>query len=164
MPPGTVPPFIVRLDGGSAPVGYLVLESQTERTPGELQDLALLRVRPIFGSLKGVSSPPPVGGNLRTVNVKVDPDRLKAYKLTLDDLTAALNTGNTIVPSVNVRIGDQTPIVPVDGTVAKWHEVGDIPIKHGVNVYLRDVAQVEDGSDIATGYTTVNGKRTVHLT
>jgi multidrug efflux pump subunit AcrB len=164
MPPGTVPPFIVRLDGGSAPVGYLVLESETERTPGELQDLALLRVRPIFGSLKGVSSPPPVGGNLRTINVNVDPDRLKAHKLTLDDLTAALNTGNTIIPSGNVRIGDETPMVPMDGTVAKWQEVGDIPIRPGMNVYVRDVAQVEDGSDIAAGYATVNGKRTVYLT
>ncbi len=164
MPPGTVPPFVVRLDGGSAPVGYLVLESETERTPGELQDLALLRVRPIFGSLKGVSSPPPVGGNLRTINVNVDPDRLKAYRLTLDDLTAALNTGNTIIPSGNVRIGDQTPMVPVDGTVAKWQEVGDIPIKPGSSVFVRDVAQVEDGSDVATGYATVNGKRTVYLT
>jgi multidrug efflux pump subunit AcrB len=164
MPPGTVPPFIVRLDGGSAPVGYLVLESETERTPGELQDLALLRVRPIFGSLRGVSSPPPVGGNLRTILVNVDPDRLKAYKLTLDDLTAALNTGNTIVPSGNVRIGDQTPMVPVDGLVAKWQEVGDIALKPGLNVYVRDVAQVEDGSDVMTGYATVNGKRTVYLT
>jgi multidrug efflux pump subunit AcrB len=164
MPQGTVPPFIVRLDGGSAPVGYLVLESETERTPGELQDLALLRVRPIFGSLKGVSSPPPVGGNLRTINVNVDPDRLKATKFTLDDLTAALNTGNTIVPSGNVRVGDQTPMVPVDATVTKWQEVGDIPIKPGANIYIRDVADVEDGSDIATGYAIVNGKRTVYLT
>jgi len=166
MPPGTIPPFIVRLDGGSAPVGYLVLESETERSPGELQDLALLRVRPIFGSLKGVTSPPPVGGNLRTINVNVDPDRLKAYKLTLDDLTAALNTGNLIVPSGNVRIGDETPMVPLDGTVASWQEIGDIPLKkgEGPTIFIRDVAQVEDGSDIATGYATVNGKRTVYLT
>ena len=164
MPAGTVPPFIVRLDGGSAPVGYLVLESETERTPGELQDLALLRVRPIFGSLKGVSSPPPVGGNLRTINVNVDPDRLKAYKMTLDDLTTALANGNTIIPSGNVRIGDQNAMVPLDGTVAGWKELGDIPLKPGLNVYLRDVAQVEDGSDVATGYAVVNGKRTVYLT
>jgi multidrug efflux pump subunit AcrB len=164
MPPGTVPPFVVRLDGGSAPVGYLVLESETERTPGELQDLALLRVRPIFGSLKGVSSPPPVGGNLRTINVNVDPDRLKAHKLTLDDLTAALNSGNPIIPSGNVRVGDQTAMVPIDGTVARWQEVGDILIKPGSNIYVRNVAEVEDGSDVATGYAVVNGKRTVYLT
>ena len=111
-----------------------------------------------------MSSPPPIGGNLRTINVNVDPDRLKAYKLTLDDLTAALNTGNLIIPSGNVRVGDQTPIVPLDGTVTNWQEIGDIPIKPGVNVYIRDVAQVEDGSDIAVGYAMVNGKRTVYLT
>ena len=63
MPPGTLPPFIVRFDTGSVPVGYLVLDSDTGRTVGELQDLALHRVRPIFGSLPGVSSPPPIGGN-----------------------------------------------------------------------------------------------------
>lgn len=57
MPPGTVPPFVVRLDTGSVPIGYLVLDSETERSPGELQDLALYRVRPIFGALKGVNSP-----------------------------------------------------------------------------------------------------------
>jgi multidrug efflux pump subunit AcrB len=164
MPPGTVPPFVVRLDTGSAPVGYLVLDSATERSPGELQDLALYRVRPIFGSLQGVSSPPPIGGNLRTINVNVDPDRLNAYKLTLDDINTALANGNAIVPSGNVRIGDQTPMVPVDAMVTRWQDIADIPVKPGAKVYLRDVAVVEDGSDIATGYAIVNGKRTVYLT
>lgn len=163
MPPGTVPPFVVRLDTGSAPVGFLVLESDIERSPGELQDLALYRVRPIFGSLKGVSSPPPIGGNLRTINVNVDPDRLNAYKFTLDDITTALANGNAIVPSGNVRIGDQVPMVPVDAMVSRWQDIQDIPVKPGAKVYLRDVANVEDGSDIATGYALVNGKRTVYL-
>lgn len=163
MPPGTVPPFVVRLDTGSAPVGFLVLESDTERSPGELQDLALYRVRPIFGSLKGVSSPPPIGGNLRTINVNVDPDRLNTYKLTLDDITTALANGNAIVPSGNVRIGDQMPMVPVDAMVVRWQDIADIPVKPGSTIYLRDVGIIEDGSDIATGYALVNGKRTVYL-
>lgn len=162
MPPGTVPPFIVRLDGGSAPVGYLVLETDLDRSPGELQDLALIKVRPIFGSLKGVSSPPPVGGNLRTINVNVKPGALLEHKLTLDDLTTALSNGNTIIPSGNVRIGDQTPMVPLDGTVAHWQELQNIQLRPGI--FLKDVADVEDGSDVATGYATVNGKRTVYLT
>ncbi len=164
MPPGTVPPFVVRLDTGSAPVGYLVLDSDIERSPGELQDMALYRVRPIFGSLQGVSSPPPIGGNLRTINVNADPDRLNAYKLTLDDITTALSNGNAIVPSGNVRIGDQTPMVPVDAMVSRWQDIADIPVKPGSKVYIRDVANVEDGSDIASGYALVNGKRTVYLT
>src|SRR3546814_7543046 len=59
MPPGTVPPFVTRFDAGSVPVGQLVFTSET-RTLGEIQDLALLRVRPMFSTLPGVSAPPPL--------------------------------------------------------------------------------------------------------
>src|SRR5919204_5345779 len=58
MPPGTVSPFVVRFDAGSVPVGQLVFSSET-RSVGEIQDLALFRVRPLFATLPGVSAPPP---------------------------------------------------------------------------------------------------------
>src|ERR671927_182409 len=64
MPPGTVPPFIMRFDAGSVPVGQLVFSSET-RGVGEIQDLALNRVSPMFATLPGVSAPPPFGGNQR---------------------------------------------------------------------------------------------------
>src|ERR1700682_1251203 len=66
MPPGTVSPFVIRFDAGTLPVGYLVLSSPS-RTLSEIQDLALNRVRPVFATLPGVSSPPPFGGNQRTI-------------------------------------------------------------------------------------------------
>src|SRR6266436_2126759 len=100
MPPNTVPPFIMRFDAGSVPVGYLVFESKT-RSIGEIQDEALFRVRPMFASLPGVSAPPPFGGNARTVVVKLDPDRLRANSLSPDEVIAALTSGNTISPSGN---------------------------------------------------------------
>ncbi len=59
MPYGTVPPFVMRPDAGSVPVGYLVFSSET-RSVGEIQDLALNRVRPLFATLPGVSAPPPL--------------------------------------------------------------------------------------------------------
>src|SRR5262245_36608709 len=71
MPPGAVPPFITRFDAGSVPVGQLVFSSAT-KTAGELQDLALNRVRPLFATLPGVSAPPPFGGNQRTIVVRLD--------------------------------------------------------------------------------------------
>src|SRR5256714_7854551 len=80
MPPGTVPPFVMRFDTGSVPVGYLVLSSDT-KTIGQIQDQALNRVRPMFASIPGVSAPPPFGGNQRTVVVRADPDRLRAYNV-----------------------------------------------------------------------------------
>src|SRR3954462_5572264 len=116
MPPGTVAPFVVRFDAGSVPVGYLVLSSDT-KTIDQIQEAAYIRVRPTLVSLPGVSGPPPFGGNQRTVVVHVDPDKLRAYRLSPNDVVAALASGNTISPSGNVRIGDAMPIVPVNAMV-----------------------------------------------
>lgn len=89
MPPGTVPPFVMRFDTGSVPVGYLVLSSET-RTVGEIQDHALNRVRPLFSTLPGVSAPPPFGGSIRSVVLRVDPDALRRHDASPDDVIAAL--------------------------------------------------------------------------
>src|SRR5689334_5095082 len=93
MPPGTVPPFIMRFDTGSVPVGYLVLRSDT-KTVGQIQDQALNKVRPMFAAIPGVSAPPPFGGNQRTIVVRADPKRLQAYGLSGDQVAQALANGN----------------------------------------------------------------------
>src|SRR5438309_2977859 len=98
MPPGTVPPFIMRFDAGSVPVGNLVFTSDS-RGVGEIQDLALNRVRPLFATLPGVSAPPPFGASQRSVVVRVDPERLRSYGLSPDDVVAAVSATNTISPS-----------------------------------------------------------------
>jgi len=164
MPPGTVPPFVVRFDAGSVPVGYLVFSSET-RSLGEIQDLALFRIRPMFGTLPGVSAPPPFGGNQRSVVVRVDPDRLRAYRMSGDEVVTSLTRGNAIIPSGNVRIGDFTPMVPVNSVVRDVQELLDIPVRVGVgpSVFLRDVGYVEDSTDILTGYALINGKRSVYI-
>src|SRR6478736_6628916 len=92
MPPGTVPPFIMRFDTGSVPVGYLVLSSETKSVE-QIQDEALFKVRPMFASIPGVSAPPPFGGNQRTIVVKADPDRMRSYNLSADDVVQAVVAG-----------------------------------------------------------------------
>src|SRR5271169_3319407 len=128
MPPGTVSPFVTRFDAGSVPVGFLVLSSET-KSIGEIQDQALFKVRPMFASLPGVSAPPPFGGNQRTVVVRVDPHRLRAYKMSPDEVIAAINTGNTISPSGTLRIGKMMPIVPINALVRQVRELETIPIR-----------------------------------
>jgi multidrug efflux pump subunit AcrB len=162
MPPGTVGPFCMRFDTGSVPVGYLVLSSET-KTIGEIQDQALFKVRPMFASLPGVSAPPPFGGNQRTIVVQVDPDRMRAYRLSPDDVVNALSLGNTISPSGNARIGDQMPIVPVNAMVKDPQELGSIPLRPGESLYLRDIATIENSTDIPSGYALVNGRRAVYI-
>jgi multidrug efflux pump subunit AcrB len=164
MPPGTVPPFILRFDAGSVPVGYMVFSSPT-RSVAEIQDAALNRVRPLFATLPGVSAPPPFGGNARTIVVSVDPDRLRAYRMSPDEVIQALNTGNIIVPAGNVRTGDLLRITPVNSVVSNIKDLQSLPIRTGAGptVYLRDIGTIQDGSDIITGYAEVNGRRTVYI-
>jgi multidrug efflux pump subunit AcrB len=164
MPPGTVSPFVTRFDAGSVPVGYLVLSSDT-RSIGEIQDQALFKVRPMFAGLPGVSAPPPFGGSQRSVVVRLDPDRLRSYRMSPDEIIAALVTGNTISPSGNVRIGETMFMVPLNSLVKDVKELLTIPIRTagGPSVYLRDVATVQDSSDIAVGYALVDGRRAVYI-
>lgn len=164
MPPGTVSPFIMRFDAGSVPVGYLVFSSTT-RTVGEIQDLALNRVRPLFATLPGVSAPPPFGGNQRTIVISVDPDRLRAYRMSPEEVIQALNSGNTIIPAGNVRTGDLLRLTPINSVVSNIKDLQDLPIRPGAGstVFLRDIGTVEDSSDIVTGYAEVNGRRTVYI-
>src|SRR5947209_5333922 len=166
MPPGTVPPFVTRFDAGSVPVGYLVFSTTNEsRTVGQMQDAALNLVRPLFATLPGVSAPPPFGGGARTILINVKPDRIRACNLSPDDIVQAMTQANTISPSGNMNLGDLYPMVPVNAIVKNIKDLEGVVLRRSGNdaVYLRDVATVEDGSDIITSYALVNGHRTVYI-
>jgi multidrug efflux pump subunit AcrB len=164
MPTGTLPPFVMRFDGGSVPVGDLVFSSKT-KTVAELQDAALFKVRPLFATLSGVSAPPPFGSSQRTIVIRADPGKLRAYNMSPDEVVQALSAGNTINPSGNVRIGDFLPMVPTNSVVSDFKELNNIPIRsQGTRtIFVRDIGSVEDGADIQTGYALVNGHRTVYI-
>src|SRR5207302_8207073 len=130
MPTGTVPPFVMRFDAGSVPVGDLVFSDESGKLGvKDLQDAALFRVRPLFATLPGVSAPPPFGGSPRTVVISADPDRLRAYNMSPDEIDQAIAKGNTISPSGNVRIGNEIPIVLVNSVVTDVGRVGDVRIR-----------------------------------
>ena len=165
MPPGTVPPFVMRFDAGSVPVGYLVLSSET-KSIGEIQDQALFKVRPMFASLPGVSAPPPFGGNQRTVVVRVDPDRLRSYSMSPDEVVTALTARQHDQPlgqrPDRRRDADRAGQLAGPSTSRSWRTSRSGP---GTNptVYLRDVATVQDATDIPAGYALVNGRRAVYI-
>jgi len=164
FPAGSNPPFIIRFDASTLPVGQLVLSSKV-RSNNELLDLANVYVRSSFTSIPGLVSPAPFGGNTRSVVIKVDPVRLRAHNLTPDQVVEALRINNQTSPSGNVRIGDYNYFTPTNTTIRAIKDFENIPLFKGTaaNVYLRDVAVVEDGADITTSYALVNGKRSVYL-
>src|SRR2546426_6279619 len=165
MPTGAVPPFIMRFDAGSVPVAQLVFTSSTRSVP-EMQDIALNRVRPIFSTLPGVSAPPPFGGSQRTIVVRVDPEKLRQYRLSPDEVVFAVNRASTVLPSGNVRTGDLIRIASTNATLSgNIQELLDSPLRigNGPTVYLRDVGTITDTADIVVGYAHVDDKRTVYV-
>src|SRR6266705_4886000 len=165
MPTGAVPPFIMRFDAGSVPVAQLVFSSAT-RSVAEMQDIALNRVRPIFATLPGVSAPPPFGGNQRTIVVRVDPEKLRQYRLSPEEVVTSIGNASTVLPSGNVRTGDLIRISHTNAALgANIAELLDQPVRlgSGPTVYLRDIGTITDTADIVVGYAQVDGKRTVYI-
>jgi multidrug efflux pump subunit AcrB len=144
----------------------LLLFSSANHTQGELQSIALNQVRPLFATLPGVSAPPPFGGNQRTIVVTLDPDKLKQYGISPEQAISAVSTGSVVAPSGNLYDGDLNRIVQTNATLGpNLPELMDTPVhpKSGANIYLRDIANIEDGTDIVTAYAHVDGRRTVYI-
>ncbi len=164
LPPGAVPPQVVRFDASSLPVGQLVFESDT-RSIGEIQNLVITRIRPMFVSIPGITAPAPFGGNARSIVVKVNPDLMQSYGFSEEEVMVAIAKNNLPSAAGNIRIGDKNYMSPVNSMLESTEEFLNVPVKTAgaSTIYIRDIATVEDATDVTTGYAVVNGKRSVYL-
>lgn len=164
LPPGSVPPQVVRFDGSSLPIGQLVFESN-KRSIGEIQNLVLTRIRPMFVTIPGITAPAPFGGNIRSIVIKVNPTLMQSFGLSEEEVMAAIAKNNLPSPAGNFRMGDKNFMSPVNSMVKGPEEFLNLPIRASPTstVYVKDIATVEDAADITTGYAVVNGKRSVYL-
>lgn len=153
MPPGALPPMIMRMDAGSVPIGYLVFTSEGNKTSiGKMGDLAQNIIRPLVQkNVPGTVAISPFGPNMRSIIINVDPQKLLSYNLNPQQVVDAVKTGNVVIPSGNAYIKDSMPVVHNNATVVDIKKLGDIPLKLGENVYLRDVATIQDAVDITYG-------------
>lgn len=164
FPPGSLPPEVVRFDASSLPVGELVFTSKT-RSLNDVFDMAAVLVRPLFGKIPGLSAPPPFGSNARSVIIKVDPQKLREYNLSPEAVVQALARNNAMTPSGNVRIDSTMFIASMNSQEEKVKDFGDIPITtSGMDmITAKDIARIEDATDIVVDYALVNGKRSVYF-
>jgi multidrug efflux pump subunit AcrB len=164
FPPGALPPQVVRFDASSLPVGELVFSSKT-RPLKEIFDLALTRVRPLFATVPGLSAPPPFGSNARSVLINVNPEKLRMYNLSADEVVQAIAQNNSMTPSGNLRVDSIMYVTSINSLEPKVQHFEDIPIKSNgtTSIYVHDVATVADGADITVDYALVNGKRSVYI-
>lgn len=164
FPPGALPPQVVRFDASSLPVGQLVISGKS-RSLKEIYDLAATRVRPAFASIPGLSAPPPFGANSRAITINVDPNKLRSYNLTADEVVSALAKFNVMSPSGNLRLDNSMYLTTINTLIKDVDGFGDIPVvsKNGVPVLIKDIARVADAADITVDYALINGKRSIYI-
>ena len=165
FPPGTQPPNILKYDASAVPILQLGLESNT-LAEQELFDLGQNFIRTQLSTVQGISVPLPYGGKFRAVQVDLNPDQMYAKQLTASDISNALNLQNLIVPAGTAKIGDKDYQIKLNSSPRLLTEMNNLPVKvvNGATVFLRDVAQVRDGSTVQTSIVRTNGTRGALLT
>ncbi|MEP7277798.1 MAG: efflux RND transporter permease subunit [Bacteroidota bacterium] len=164
FPPGALPPQVVRFDASSLPVGQLVFSSKT-KTLEEIYELAARRIRPMFATVEGLSAPPPFGANSRSIVVNVDPQKLRRFNISPDQVVEAIAKNNTITPSGNLRVDSTMYVTTLNSLEETVRKFEDIPVTAGDNaaVFVRDLGTVADATDVTVDYALVNGKRSIYI-
>ncbi len=150
MPPGMLPPTILKFDASSVPVGNLIITSASLNDK-ELLDIADYQMREALAGIEGLASAPVFGGVFRQVQIYVHPPSLEALKLSPMDVARIVNTQSQVIPTGEIRIGDQNYYVISNSMVGTPKEFEKIPLYSDGRkvVYLGDVADVVDGIALA---------------
>lgn len=164
MPPGATPPFLIRYSASNVPIMQAALESDS-LSEQQLFDYGTNFVRSDFATVQGAQIPWPYGGKQRQIMIDIDPARLYAWGLSPRDVNAAIGTQNVILPTGTAKMGTNEYPVALNSSPEAIQQIGDLPIKtvRGTTVYVRDVANVRDGSSPQTNMVHVGGKRSVLL-
>src|ERR1700760_4756915 len=164
MPPGIQPPIVVQFNASSVPVLQLSLNSDSLNEQ-QLYDYGIYRVRQQLAPVPGVTLPTPAGGKYRQIMVDIDPDKLLSRGLTPLDIVNAVNTQNLTLPSGTAKIENKQYTVRTNATPATIDDLNMMPVKfmNGSTIFLKDVAQVRDGSRVQKNMGREDGRRSVLL-
>ncbi|HEV3057530.1 MAG TPA: efflux RND transporter permease subunit [Vicinamibacterales bacterium] len=164
LPPGTMPPIILKFDASSLPVCLVTLKGEglSEAT---LRDVGQFTVRNQLAVVPGASVPQPFGGKFRQIMVYVDPDKLQSYQLSPMDVVRAVNNANLILPAGDVKIGPLDYALYSNSQFPTVKEINDAPIKTvGMStVTVGDIGRAEDAYQIQANVVRVNGQPSVYL-
>ncbi|MBV9675376.1 MAG: efflux RND transporter permease subunit, partial [Acidobacteriaceae bacterium] len=164
LPPGTLPPVVLKFDASSQPV-CLVAVSGKGLSEAQLHDEAQFTIRNQIAVVKGAEIPPPFGGKYRQAMVYVDPYKLASRQLSPMDVVNAVNQQNLILPAGDVKMGPFDYYVYSNSLVSDMKEMNDVPIKSTGNswVSVRDVGKAEDASQVQYNVVRVEGQRSTYI-
>jgi CzcA family heavy metal efflux pump len=165
MPPGIVPPLILRYSASNVPILQMGVGSKS-LSEQELYDLGLNFIRTQLATVQGASVPLPYGGKARQIMVDLDTQALLSKGLAATDVVSAINAQNLILPAGSAKIGDRDYNVSLNSSPEAVEALNNLPIKevNGAMVYIRDVAQVHDGFAVQTNIVRQDGQRSSLLT
>ncbi len=164
LPPGTLPPVVLKFDASNIPVCLITLKGQGLNQT-QLKDLAQFSVRDQVANVPGASVPPPYGGKYRQIQVYVDPVKLEAHELSVMDVVKAVNASNLILPAGDVRIGPKDYNIYANSQVPVVDQINDMPIKtaSGASVFVGDIGKAEDSSQLQTNVVRIDGQNSVYI-
>ena len=164
LPPGTLPPVVLKFDASSLPV-CLVTVSGEGLTETQLHDYAQFSIRNQIAVVKGAEIPPPFGGKSRQIMVYVDPYKMASRQLSTMDVVNAVNDSNLILPAGDVKIGPTDYYVYSNSMVKDMNELNQVPVKTVGKSWVRvgDVGKAEDANQIQYNIVRVNGQRSSYI-
>jgi multidrug efflux pump subunit AcrB len=163
LPPGTLPPVVLKFDASSLPV-CLVTVAGAGLNDTELRDTMQFSVRNQMAAVAGASVPQPFGGGYRQIMVYADPYKLEAHQLSLMDMVRTINKSNLILPAGDVPIGTLDYNIYTNSQLPTTEEIDALPLKvvNGSVVRVADVGYASDSHQILTNIVRVDGNRSVY--
>lgn len=163
LPPGTLPPVVLKFDASSQPVCLITLKGEG-MNEAQLRDTGHYKVRTQVAVVPGSAVPQPFGGRYRQIQVYVDPLKLEAHQLSVMDVVRSVNDSNLILPAGDVRIGPFDYNIYVNSQVDTIAEIGRIPLKTvgQSSVLVGDIGEAKDASQVQYNIVRVDGQRSAY--
>jgi multidrug efflux pump subunit AcrB len=164
LPPGTLPPVVLGMDASSQPVCLVTLKGQGLNET-QLKDLAQFQVRNQIANVQGASVPQPYGGTYRQIQIYVDPLKLEARNMSLNDVVKAVNESNLILPAGDVRIGSKDYNIYANSQFPDANSMNEMPLKSVGNssVLVADIGKAEDAGALQYNIVRIDGQRSVYV-
>lgn len=164
LPPGTLPPVVLKFDASSLPVALVTVEGEGLNET-QLHDYAQFAIRNQIAVVPGAEIPPPFGGKYRQIMVYVDPYKLLSRQLSLMDVVNSVNSANLILPAGDVKMGPYDYFVYSNSLVDNMKELNDVPLKVSGHswVTVNDVGKAEDANQIQYNEVRIDGQKSAYI-
>jgi multidrug efflux pump subunit AcrB len=164
LPPGTLPPVVLGMDASTQPVCLVTLKGQGLNETA-LKDMAQFQVRNQISNVQGASVPQPYGGTYRQIQVYVDPIKMEARNLSLNDVVESVNSSNLILPAGDVRIGSKDFNIYANSQFPDASSMNEMPLKSvgNASVLVADIGKAEDSGALQYNIVRIDGQRSVYV-